>query len=255
MIRLATYNAHDCIGRDGVYDPARIAGVVADIEADVVALQEITLDHAGYVRETLQDISGMQAVDGTLFERGVGRYGNVLLKRHPVDAQALHDLSFVGREPRGLVDAAMDIKGQNLRVATTHLGLRSAERREQVARIADRLTDASVPAVLMGDFNVWLGSRALRPLFDFGFTQRPLRSFPTRWAPLQAIDRVLVHGFAQPQRHWRYERPTASHASDHFPVVVDVVWVNFWRPWVAEPERRDRGHSRLAAISSAKWNS
>jgi endonuclease/exonuclease/phosphatase family metal-dependent hydrolase len=33
----------------------------------------------------------------------------------------------------------------------------------------------------------------------------------------------LAHGFVQPQRHWRYERPPASHASDHFPVVVDVV--------------------------------
>jgi endonuclease/exonuclease/phosphatase family metal-dependent hydrolase len=224
MIRLATYNAHDCIGRDGVYDPARIARVVAGIEADVVALQEITLDHAGDVLATLQHVSGMQAVDGTLFERGVGRYGNVLLTRHPVCAQALHDLSFVGREPRGLVDAAIDVNGENIRVAATHLGLRSAERRKQVASIADLLADTSVPAVLMGDFNVWLGSKALRPLFDIGFAQRPVRSFPTGWVPLLALDRVLVRGFAQPQRHWRYERPPVLHASDHFPVVVDVVW-------------------------------
>lgn len=224
MIRLATYNAHDCIGRDGVYDPARIARVVADIEADVVALQEITLDHGGDVLATLQDASGMQAVDGTLFERGVGRYGNLLLTRHPVGAQALHDLSLDGREPRGLVEAALDIDGQNIRVAATHLGLRSAERREQVASIADLLADALDPAVVMGDFNVWMGSRALRPLFDIGFTQRPLRSFPTWWVPLLALDRVLVRGFAQTQRHWRYERPPAWRASDHFPVVVDVAW-------------------------------
>lgn len=222
MIRVATYNAHDCIGRDGLYDPVRIAGIVAAMEADVVALQEITLDHAGDVLATLQNVTGMQAVDGTLFERGVGRYGNVLLTRHPVVDQRLHDLSFVGKEPRGLVDVTLDVNGETCRVAATHLGLRFAERRRQIERIVTLLVDDERPAVLMGDFNVWFGSRALVPLFDIGFRQRPLRSFPTWSIPLLALDRVLVRGFSAPRRHWRYDRPPAQHASDHFPVVVDV---------------------------------
>jgi endonuclease/exonuclease/phosphatase family metal-dependent hydrolase len=230
MIRLATYNAHDCIGRDGVYNPVRIARLVAGIEADVVALQEITLDHAGDVLATLQGVCGMQAVDGTLFERGVGRYGNVLLTRHPVVAQALHDLSFIGREPRGLVDAAIDINGLNIRVAVTHLGLRSAERQQQVASIASLMADLSEPTALMGDFNVWFGSRALKPLLGIGFLQRPVRSFPTAWKPLLALDRVMLRGFDGPLRYWRYERSPVSQASDHYPVVVDVVCDGYRRP-------------------------
>lgn len=222
MIRVATYNAHDCIGRDGVYDPARIAGVVAALDADVVALQEITLDHAGDVLATLQDVPGMQAVDGTLFDRGVGRYGNMLLSRHPVVSQRLHDLSFVGREPRGLVDATLEIGGKPCRVAATHLGLKTAERRQQIQRVATLLADAELPAVLMGDFNVWLGSKALAPLFDIGFIHRPVPSFPTWWMPLLPLDRVFVRGFPQSICHWRYDKPPASLASDHFPVVIDV---------------------------------
>jgi endonuclease/exonuclease/phosphatase family metal-dependent hydrolase len=222
MIRMATYNAHDCIGRDGVYDPARIAGIVAGIDADVVALQEITLDHAGDVLATLQHITGMQAVDGTLIDRGVGRYGNVLLTRHVVTGQRLHDLSFVGREPRGMVDATVDLGGKPCRVAATHLGLKTVERRQQIERVATLLEDAEWPAVLMGDFNVWFGSEALAPLFDIGFMHRPVRSFPTWWMPLLPLDRVFVRGFQESRCHWRYDEPPAPRASDHFPVVVDV---------------------------------
>jgi len=224
MIRLATYNAHDCIGRDGVYDPARIAAIVAKIGADAVALQEITLDHAGDVLATLQDVSGMQAIDGTLFDRGVGRYGNVLLTRHEVSRQRLYDLSFEGREPRGLVEAWIDIDGSTCRVAATHLGLNLAERRQQIQRIAALLGDEADPTVLMGDFNVWLGSGAFAPLAEVGFAQQPLRSFPTWWIPLLALDRVLVRGPAASRRYWRYDAAPAALASDHFPVVVDIAW-------------------------------
>lgn len=222
MIRLATYNARDCTGLDGVYDPVRIAKIVAAIDADVVALQEITLDHAGDVLRSLEQASGMQAVDGTLFERGVGRYGNLLLTHHAVSEQRLHDLSVVGREPRGMVDSVVDIEGEVCRVAATHLGLRAAERRRQIERVASLLAEGDLPAVLMGDFNVWFGLQALAPLFDIGFIHRPVRSFPTWWIPLLPLDRVFTRGFSEPPFHWRYNEPPASRASDHFPVVVDV---------------------------------
>jgi len=71
-LRVATYNVHDCVGRDGVYAPDRIAAIVADLRADLVALQEITLDHAGDVVALLERTTAMHAIDGTLFERGVG---------------------------------------------------------------------------------------------------------------------------------------------------------------------------------------
>ena len=37
-LRIATYNVHACVGRDGRHDPRRIADVIAELDADVVAL-------------------------------------------------------------------------------------------------------------------------------------------------------------------------------------------------------------------------
>jgi endonuclease/exonuclease/phosphatase family metal-dependent hydrolase len=40
-IRLATYNIHKCRGLDRRTSPQRIAAVIAELDADVVALQEV----------------------------------------------------------------------------------------------------------------------------------------------------------------------------------------------------------------------
>ncbi len=44
---MATYNVHDCVGRDGRFGPGHIAEVLVEIDPDVFALQEITLGRAG----------------------------------------------------------------------------------------------------------------------------------------------------------------------------------------------------------------
>ena len=41
-MRVATYNVHGCIGTDGRHDPDRVADVITELDADVVALQEFT---------------------------------------------------------------------------------------------------------------------------------------------------------------------------------------------------------------------
>ena len=41
-IRVATYNVHACVGADGRHDPDRVANVIGELNADIVALQEFT---------------------------------------------------------------------------------------------------------------------------------------------------------------------------------------------------------------------
>ena len=49
-LTLVTYNIHACVGTDGRFEPARIAGVLRELDADVVALQEVDHHHVdGYV--------------------------------------------------------------------------------------------------------------------------------------------------------------------------------------------------------------
>lgn len=221
-LRVATYNVHDCIGRDGRHAPDRIASIVACLDADVVALQEVTLDHAGDVVALLEETTGMQAIDGTLFERGVGRYGNVLLARCPVVGQKLHDLSYTQREPRGLVDAEFVIHGNVWRIIATHLGLSWRERRMQLRYVANLLSSTELPTVIMGDFNIWLGARTLAPLARLGFTQCHPASFPTRLAPLLSLDRVFVRSPLRLVACSRVVTDMTRIASDHFPVVATV---------------------------------
>src|SRR3954467_11126367 len=61
-LRVATYNIHKCKGLDGRTRPERIARVLAELRADVIALQEIQrqpdgepeADQAKYLAATLE---------------------------------------------------------------------------------------------------------------------------------------------------------------------------------------------------------
>ncbi len=228
-MRVATYNVHDCIGRDGRFDAGRIAALLVELDADLVALQEVTLDHAGGLIERFEAATGLQAVDGTLFERGVGRYGNVLLTGHKVIETRLHELPATGREPRGAIDATVDVGEGVLRVCATHLGLARHERRQQIERLSGVLSDGHRGALLLGDFNAWPGSKTLTPFADIGFERTAVRSFPTWPFPLFSLDRILARSPVGIARCWRHDSDTARIASDHFPVLAELRFAGWSR--------------------------
>lgn len=221
-MRIATYNVHDCIGKDGQCSPERITAVLTELDADVIALQEVTLDHAGERLASLQAVMQMRVLDGTLFDRGKGRYGNILLSRHCVVAQRWYQLTVTAREPRGVLDARLDIGGDMLRVCATHLGLTSRERRHQIGRLAELLDGDQFATVLLGDFNVWCGSRELRPFARLGFQHLKVRSFPNWWVPLFPLDRIFAVSPVAIRRCWRHVSPLSRVASDHYPIVAEV---------------------------------
>ena len=77
-MRLATYNIHACIGADGRYDPDRVVRVLLELNADVVALQEVE-QHAVGDMDLLQFLAaktGYQAVAGPTLLRDTRDYGN-----------------------------------------------------------------------------------------------------------------------------------------------------------------------------------
>lgn len=219
-MRVATYNVHDCVGLDGRFDPERIAEVLVEINADVIALQEVTLDHAGSLIQRLESVTGFQGVDGGIFERGAGRYGNLLLTRFPVERGELRQLPSSDREPRGMIDVLLARSG--MRVCATHLGLETRERREQIAELSRLLASGPQSALLMGDFNVWWRSTAFAPLTAAGFTHTEQRSFPVRPRPLFALDRILARSPIVIRQSWRHDSPLARISSDHYPVIAEL---------------------------------
>lgn len=222
-LRVATYNVHSGVGSDGRCDPARIAGVINELSADVVALQEVESRHGDL--ETLEFLSsqtGMTAVPGPTMLRTVGDYGNALLTRVRLLELRRTDLSFPGREPRGAIDAVLQAGQGRLRVIATHLGLRPAERRHQIEALLAGLGDDSSPTVLMGDLNEWfLWGRPLRRLHaHFGETPAPA-TFPTRW-PLFALDRLWVKPLRCLCKLTAHRSPLARVASDHLPLTATI---------------------------------
>lgn len=45
-VTIATYNIHGAVGMDRKFAPERVAGVLKEIDADIIALQEVPLGGA-----------------------------------------------------------------------------------------------------------------------------------------------------------------------------------------------------------------
>ena len=223
-IRIASYNVHRAIGRDRRCKPERILEVLREIDADVVALQEVEARDAGAdMLAWLGEKTGFTAIAGTTLIRHDGHYGNGLLTRLPVHSKTLCDLSWRGREPRGAIAADLEVGSHLLRVVATHLGLRPAERRDQVQRLFKLFTDAPRErAVLLGDLNEWfLWGRPLRRLHRY-FKHTPhVATFPARM-PFLALDRVWTHPRSLLKRLTVHTTPLARVASDHLPLVATI---------------------------------
>ena len=226
--RVAAYNIHRAVGADRRRDPARIAAVIRELDADVVGLQEVDWhdgpDGADSPYEYLAHLPGYEAVAGPNLRDHRGHYGNMLLTRRPIGRVRLLDLSEPGREPRGAIDADVVAQdGMLLRVVVTHLGLGLGERRRQAARLCAETADRpEQPTLFIGDFNDWLpGSPTLRPLLEgCEATARPA-SFPA-FLPVLALDRILARALPAAPRVRRHASALARRASDHLPLVTEV---------------------------------
>jgi endonuclease/exonuclease/phosphatase family metal-dependent hydrolase len=223
-LRIATYNVHGAVGVDGKFAPERIAAVLAEIDADVFALQEVPLggSHAPDVLTLLQRLTGLHAVGGPTLDTPARRYGNAVLTRFPVRAVRTLDLSFKSREPRGALDADIDFGAETWRVVATHLGLASRERRAQVEQVLQRFDTPEMPVILLGDLNEWfIYGGTLRRLVSHFYRARSPKTFPTRY-PLFALDRIWVHPGERLLKVEVHKSALARVASDHYPLIAHL---------------------------------
>jgi endonuclease/exonuclease/phosphatase family metal-dependent hydrolase len=243
-LRVATYNIHGCVGLDRRYDPARIAAVLREIDADILCLQEVEArgartpngGQASYLAKATN-----RSVIVSVGARGRGRFANAILTRFPPLATRVIDLAVPGYEPRGAIDVDLSIGDRILRVMATHFGLHAGERRLQANRLIAALGEptASSPmphaVLLVGDLNEWRGRAGGVRALDrcFGPSAAP-RTFPS-WMPVLPLDRIYAFGPAILRDVHVYRSPLARLASDHLPLLGTLWWTH------ASPGRRQRG--------------
>ncbi len=242
-LRVMSYNVHSCTGMDGVLSVERIARVIAKLDPDIVALQELDAgrrikdcDQAAAIAQELEMHFHFHSVYGA--EKQC--FGNAILSCHPmklIKAEALpvlNDHKFL--EPRGILRMEIDFYGHKVQVLNTHLSVWPPEMRLQIEKLAadDHLkkTAADENIILCGDFNMTPQSKLYRQLsqhYKVPVFHREKGATKNTWLsqwPIRQLDHILMRGGLEAEfvhlKRSRLERD----ASDHLPIVADFTFLN-----------------------------
>lgn len=235
-IRVATYNVHKCRGLDRRTSPERIAAVIGELGADIVAIQEILnaqrgparYDQARSIHKCLEDYEWRFGENRTL--QG-SPYGNMTLSRFPVQFCRNYDLTWKQRERRGCLRTDVLLApGMVLHLFNVHFGTSFFERRHQGRKLLSHEVlggrDYRGARIVVGDFNEWtrgLVSRSMEDVFETINPRRFMRYARTYPGILPLLH--LDHFYYDKQlslRSFRLHRSrTALVASDHLPLVAE----------------------------------
>jgi endonuclease/exonuclease/phosphatase family metal-dependent hydrolase len=231
-LRVMTYNIHHGEGTDGKIDLLRIAEVIKQEGADIVALQEVDRGVARTARRDLPEelavLTGMTCVFSNNFHFQGGEYGNAVLTRFPVPRRDnTHYKMLRPGEQRGLLQLVLGVNGRQLLFMNTHMDYRPDDTErlsnaEEIKQVTKRY--GHLPAILCGDFNDTPGSRVHRAMkeqfqdcWEFagesdGFTYSSDK-------PRKRIDYAFISKGSPlvPVKAWVPQ----SDASDHLALVVE----------------------------------
>jgi endonuclease/exonuclease/phosphatase family metal-dependent hydrolase len=226
FVKIATYNIHKCRGSDGRARPDRIIGVLREIGADLVALQEVDRRYgarAGLLDlEVLEEQTGLRLLVQSDAPDGHGWHGNALLTSREPRFYRRRRLRLPGVEPRGAIIVELDFGEGPFRVIAAHFGLlRHSRLRQTEALISTFARLPPLPTLLLGDLNEWRqrwrsALSAFEPVFGH---QHPLPTFPAR-RPMFALDRILAWPAGLARDLAVHDTPLARKASDHLPLTA-----------------------------------
>jgi endonuclease/exonuclease/phosphatase family metal-dependent hydrolase len=237
--RITTYNIHKCQGLDRRVRPKRIAEVLKEIDADIVALQEVVgMDEAARERNQVHALAEELGLDFRIGEnrrlRG-GAYGNALLSRFAIVEDRNHDLTWRRYEPRGCLQVTVTppVEAQtDIHIFNVHLGTGFFERRYQAHRLFEAIggdSNLSSPKIVLGDFNEWTRGLTTRLMSFHLNSAEPeqrmgrARTYPGVF-PILHLDHVYYNSSLKLERISAHRSRLALAASDHLPIVADFTF-------------------------------
>jgi endonuclease/exonuclease/phosphatase family metal-dependent hydrolase len=239
MPRILTYNVHRCVGTDRRLDVGRVAEVIARLEPDIVALQELDVgrartdgvDQAHQIAQRLK--MAFHFHPALRVEEEL--YGDAILTAYPeriIQTGPLPGYAPIPKlEPRGALWISVEIEGRPVQVMNTHLGLVPKEQQLQASCLAGpawlQHPMRHGPTILLGDFNATGSSvvyRTLNTRLEAARRLAPVKSptstFPSA-LPVLRIDHIFVSPEIVVEDVFTPFDPLTRVASDHLPLVMD----------------------------------
>lgn len=236
--RILSWNVHHCVGIDRKHSVSRIADVIREYDPDIVALQELEVNHRRSSRiHQPSEIAGLLGMDYHYHPpriRGDEGFGNGVLTRlnmKHVRCGLLPSHRFVRLQKRGAMWMSVDVGGRQVQIINTHFGLMGSERLLQARALcgSDWLDHADCrhqPRIVVGDFNATTKSRAYRMLAGTLRDAQKVAGDPRvrTWPsvlPMVRYDHVFIGHGIQARRLEVPRTARTTVASDHLPVVMD----------------------------------
>lgn len=234
-VRVMSYNIHHGRGMDDVLDLQRIGDVILQSEAELIGLQEVDRHYAARSNfedqaKWLAEYVGMNYVYAANLDLDPAggrdqrrQYGVAILSKYPIVDSNHYLLSSFGQEQRGLLEATVEVEeGVNIHFYTTHLGLTPEQREAQAKEIMELTQSATMPKILVGDFNARSVSPEMRTLlaaYSDAFADKLLAATSNSKYPVRRIDYILVDAKLV---RFKNAKVIRTQASDHLPIVTDV---------------------------------
>jgi endonuclease/exonuclease/phosphatase family metal-dependent hydrolase len=252
-MRMATFNIlHGRSVHDGAVHLDRLVHSIKELDADIVALQEVDLDQPRSGNSDLTAVAAeamgavshrfVAAIAGTpgatwmaatgREQPGTAAYGIALLSRFPANTwqvlrlpripmrfpmylQSPRKVMVVHEEPRAAMAACLDTPLGPLTVANTHLSFVPGWNRVQLKHLTRDLRGYPGPRVLMGDLNMTPPTPTRRTRLR---SLAEVATFPAD-EPCQQLDHILTD-----DETLRVDACAAPRLpiSDHRALVVDV---------------------------------
>ncbi|WP_374018041.1 endonuclease/exonuclease/phosphatase family protein [Paenibacillus thiaminolyticus] len=242
-IKVATFNIHHGRGIDGKLNLERIAQVIEDSQADIIALNEVDkhFSRRSDYADQLTWLSDRLCMRHSFFGPAItfsaktgsvpGQYGNAVLSRFPIvfrhnDVFNRSPLHF---EKRAVLEVTVLIHSHLVKIYVTHLSLVPHLRSRQIDFLGNKIMHDTCPVIAMGDFNTRPGSKSWHKLRRFVTDAChqagtiPCYTFPSIRPRLQ-LDYIFV------SRHFHIASTevitSLPVASDHLPLKATLCLTN-----------------------------